>query len=267
METVIRPGRLQRLRLRLQKRMKSLDFRFRRWFRVGTIRSLYGPRFHTNFGDATFRLYIKGSYGRFYWDHLQNVDHDFVYLDIGANQGLYTIGAAQNPHSKQCIAFEPVPTVAHLLRNNLQLNQVSGKCQVCEAAVSESSGQTTISLPAHHSGGASLREDDAGETEKLEITTVCAADLEDIVPENGAPIRIKIDVEGHEEVVIRELLKSHFVDRIEEIFYEVDERWVDPDRVQTLLLGRGFQLERIGEGEHYDVMATRSDLPSEGFGG
>ncbi len=256
-KTVVRPSRLQRFRSRLQKRLKSLDFRFRRWFGAKTIRSLYGPRFQTNFGDATFRLYIKASYGRFYWDHLQAVKHEFVFLDIGANQGLYTIGAALNPHSRQCFAFEPVPAVANLLTRNLDLNHVSDKCQICEVAVSEVSGQTLISLPENHSGGASLRQDDSGAGETLEITTVCAADLEKIVPREKWPVRIKIDVEGHEEVVIRELMKSHFVDRIEEIFYEVDERWVNPREVKLLLIDLGFQLDQVGEGSHYDVLATR----------
>ncbi|MBA4685407.1 MAG: FkbM family methyltransferase [Planctomycetes bacterium] len=256
-KAVVRPSRLQRFRSRLQKRLKSLDFRFRRWFGAKTIRSLYGPRFQTNFGDATFRLYIKASYGRFYWDHLQAVKHEFVFLDIGANQGLYTIGAAQNPHSRQCFAFEPVPAVASLLTQNLSLNQVSDKCQICEVAVSEESGQTLISLPENHSGGASLRQDGSGASETLKITTICAADLAEIVPREEWPVRIKIDVEGHEEVVIRELLKSHFADRIEEIFYEVDERWVNPQEVKSLLIDLGFQLDQVGEGSHYDVLATR----------
>ena len=150
-----------------------------------------------------------------------------------------------------------MPAVASLLTQNLSLNQVSDKCQICEVAVSEESGQTLISLPENHSGGASLRQDGSGASETLKITTICAADLEEIVPREEWPVRIKIDVEGHEEVVIRELLKSHFADRIEEIFYEVDERWVNPQEVKSLLIDLGFQLDQVGEGSHYDVLATR----------
>ncbi len=258
---------LQRIQDRLRRRIKSLDFRFRRRFQLSTIRSLYGPRFHTNFGDATFRLYIKASYGFFYWDRLRSIDHDFVFIDVGANQGLYTLGAAFNPHSQGCHAFEPVPAVADLLSRNLELNGVSEKCRVSEVAISRDSGGATITLPENHTGGASIQkhpEESSTKTRTMEIETISRSGLDQLIRRDNFPVRIKVDVEGHEEVVIQELLASHFADRIEEIFYEVDERWVDPNRLQSSLRNLGFTLMKIGEGSHYDILAERVLKPLKG---
>jgi len=60
----------------------------------GFAKSWYGPAFRSNINDTTFRFYITGSYGRLYWDELQRISESFVFLDIGANQGLYTLGAS-----------------------------------------------------------------------------------------------------------------------------------------------------------------------------
>jgi hypothetical protein len=81
--------------------------------------------------------------------------------------------------------------------------------------------------------------------------------LEAIVHAARLPIYVKIDVEGHEEAVVTELLKCSFADQIREIFYEVDVRWVNPQVLQSLLQAAGFQSVKIGSQKHYDVLATR----------
>ena len=54
------------------------------------IKSKYGVLLSMNYGDRTFEFYVAGSYGYFYWDRLTNIQSEFLFLDIGANQGLYT---------------------------------------------------------------------------------------------------------------------------------------------------------------------------------
>jgi len=71
------------------------------------------------------------------------------------------------------------------------------------------------------------------------------------------PVFVKIDVEGHEETVIRELLSGAESERIMAIFYEHDDRWTDKSAVKALLGAAGFEQSRIyGRGKHYDVLAT-----------
>jgi hypothetical protein len=65
-------------------------------------------------------------------------------------------------------------------------------------------------------------------------------------------------VEGHEEVVVAELMTSRHVDRIDTIFYEVLEQWTDPARIKTALQQRGFRhFVHHGPPGQYDILARR----------
>ena len=120
------------------------------------IPSRYGPRFAANHGDGTCGMYVHGSYGTFDWDRLAAVPHPFVFLDIGANQGLYAIGAARNPNCLACHAFEPVPATYGYLQKNLRLNGVAGKVSTVNAAIADRTGSAEILMADGHSGGATL---------------------------------------------------------------------------------------------------------------
>ncbi len=75
----------------------------------------------------------------------------------------------------------------------------------------------------------------------------------EIVPQD-LPLVVKIDVEGHEQTVLRELTDSVLLDRVSAVYYEVDEEWCDPSELSCLL--PGFAFRKVGEGKHYDVLAT-----------
>lgn len=92
------------------------------------IRSRYGIRISVNPCDATFNHYVSGVYGFYYWNRIRGISTKFVFLDIGANQGLYTICAALNPNIEKCFAFEPVDETFHLLEKNININGVANKC-------------------------------------------------------------------------------------------------------------------------------------------
>lgn len=223
------------------------------------MRSIYGVRFVANYRDTTFRLYIMAFYGFFYWRRLSQIAEDFVFLDIGANQGLYTICAARNKRCQGVYAFEPVANVVELLRRNLALNKVSDKCVVMPKAISNHSGDVEIFTNPDHSGVATIAVGNISvQTGQSEIIqTIHAPILQDIVQTHNLPIYVKIDVEGHEEIVIQELLQCRFFGQIREIFYEVDCKWVNPQVLQTVLEQAGFHTTKIGGESHYDVLATR----------
>ena len=225
-----------------------------------SVKSSYGLVFASNFPDLTFQFYIKATYGYFYWNRLKSIDHPFVFLDIGANQGLYAIGATKNPNLVQSYAFEPVRHTAELLGKNIELNDASAKCRLVQKAVSDQSGETEIHLHDEHSGVSTL----AANNPKAEglpgtevIETIDAQGLEEIVEPGDEPIVVKVDVEGHEKVVLEQLLKANFSNRIRDVFYEVDERWVDAAGIAEMLEDSGFRLTKIGRRAHYDVLAER----------
>ena len=194
---------------------------------------------------------------------LKKYQKPFIFLDIGANQGLYTIGAARNTYNRASYAFEPVRNTFELLNKNIALNSTSGKCHTHNYAVAEESGSLEINVSLNHSGAARLRvnENSALENFRLEtINCISHEDLDELIAHHDLPVLVKVDVEGHEETVIRELFLSKLREQIVDIFYEVDEAWVNQDRIAELMQQNGFDhLVKIGTGSHYDVHASRSD--------
>ena len=227
---------------------------------VSPTKSVYGAYFEANYRDETFKYYITGKYGRFYWSHLKGINYPFVFLDIGANQGLYAVTASSNEFLVKAYAFEPVSEIAALLRRNVEINGSEGDVAVVVKAISNLRGDWAVAFDRHHSGVVTLSsETDETPSDRSEvmITSTDHIGLNGIVKERGYPVHCKVDVEGQEETVISELLKCEFAADIVEIFFEVDERWVSPESLLNRLRQAGFELEKSGNEKHYDVLARR----------
>lgn len=117
-------------------------------------------------------------------------------LDIGANKGLYSSYLAL--WADKVIAIEPNPVLARKLRYALP-----GNCTVMQVAVSDKKGLATLNIPISKDGKAgyntaSLEEVSCDHTQQVEVETltVDALKLEDVR-------FLKIDVEGHEESVLK----------------------------------------------------------------
>lgn len=223
--------------------------------RQDVVTSRYGVRMRANWRDRTFQYCRYATYGPVLSDYLAKQDAPFAFVDIGANQGLYSLLAARNPHCTAAIAFEPVAATFALLRDNIALNDLGATVRPVHAAVSLHSGIATIATDARHSGVASLRGDQPASGEDIRILGIAGVDA---LLAGDLPLIVKIDVEGHEEVVVEALMASEHRDRISAIFYEVDRRWIDGDVIEARLHAAGFaRFARFGIGRHYDVLAER----------
>lgn len=221
------------------------------------VMSRYGVRMRANWQDRTFQYCRYATYGRVLSDFLAAQDAPFVFVDIGANQGLYSLLAAQNPHCAAAVAFEPVAATFALLRDNIALNGGEATIQAVNAAVSLQSGTASIATDAAHSGTASLRDSGGGGAGAEQIAILGIADVDALLA-GTLPLVIKIDVEGHEETVVEALAASTHLPRIAAIFYEIDSRWTDAAAIEARLRPAGFtRFTRFGFGRHYDVLAQR----------
>lgn len=222
------------------------------------VTSRYGVRMRANWSDRTFQYCYFATYGRFLADYLARYDRDFVFLDVGANQGLYSLLAARNPHCRAVVALEPVAATFALLQQNVAANGFDGRIHAVRAALAEHRGTAEISVSATHSGTATLARGsnfDPARVQTIELIDI--AGFDEHIPGDAA-IVVKVDVEGYENVVIAELLKSRHVARMVAMFYEVDNRWSEAAALQELLQAAGFAFfTRHGRGRHYDVMASR----------
>lgn len=239
---------------------RDLPFRLVRKFHkiAGTrlVRTRYGVLMRANWKDATFRMCHNGSYGTALSDLIAQRKGTFLFLDIGANQGLYSLLAARNPNCRQAYAFEPVSQTYSLLRDNIAANGLQASITPVHAAVSASTGSATIRLQAAHSGAASLSTTRPAEGGTVEtIHTIDISSVDELLHPEGK-ILVKIDVEGHETVVIDQLMRSRHLSRIAAIFYEVNEAWCNPADLEAILRQGGFsRFIRQGAGTLYDVLA------------
>jgi FkbM family methyltransferase len=114
-----------------------------------------------------------------------------VFLDVGANVGLYTIWAIE--HGARVIAIEPTPAFSALLRENLALNRYDA--EIIEAALGPTTGRMLFTID---SGGRNHLVDGSSGDTAIEVDVLR---LDDIAP--GKDIRaMKIDVEGAERRVL-----------------------------------------------------------------
>ena len=195
-----------------------------------------------------------------FWDFLSNISTNFVFIDIGSNQGLYTICAGKNKFCSRVYSFEPVNSTFKLLVENVSINNINDKCNLINKAISDQAGHLNISLNTNHTGKATFRNLEWFEVfykkEKIEAIDENLNIL--IKDKKDTQIIIKVDVEGHEEKVFQTLIKSNLFKKVKFVFYEVDEKWTNPKKLQDLLMKEGFaEFNKIGNGSHYDVIANR----------
>ncbi len=223
------------------------------------VRTVYDVSMWPNWGDKTYAYCHYGTYGSYLADLLRAVDRPFIFLDIGANQGLFSLIAGQNRNCEAIVALEPVPRTYDLLSRNLTANALDERATALNFGLSDRVGTFPITLSKGHSGLATLGGEARqfrGEHPTTDVKLETMTELAQQIPAD-LPIFVKVDVEGHEETVIRELLSWDEAERIFGLFYEHDDRWTDKEAVNALLDEAGFRRERkFGRGRHYDVLAA-----------
>lgn len=229
-------------------------------FKFKNVRTRYGVKCVSDFDDATFRFYFLGSYGFFYSNFLKSYASNFIFIDVGANKGLYSIIAAKNLNCEEVISFEPILETYEYLKQNCSLNDIIHKCQLHNLAISDACEVKKIPFDKYHSGKASIAlEAESEQSNLVSIHTVDKSIFSDISVEDHKNYILKVDVEGFELTVLEEIFKCEFSHAITNIFYEVDERWVNPSSIEKLLSENGFKnFKKNGMDEiHYDVLASK----------
>lgn len=222
------------------------------------VNSYYKVKLYSNWNDQTFKFCYRGDYGNFYSNYLLKYNSNFIFVDIGANQGLYSIIAGKNKNNIKVFSFEPQKKIIQVLEKNLKINNLK-KFEILPFALSNIKTKRKLYNFIDHSGKSSLSNKLENSSKVYEeVETVDSETIKYIFEHNEKYI-IKIDVEGHEEVVIRELIKLRNFKKIVSVFYEVNSKWIDPLVIKNLLTKEGFNsFIKVGKSaSHYDVLAIR----------
>jgi len=247
-------------RLRVKSYFLFFKLRKKNISRSGFLRSFYGPLMLENWNDITFRFCLRGSYGVFFSNFLKQTDKEFIFLDIGANQGLYTLIASENKNCIECFSFEPVSQTIEILKKNISQNGLSRKVKVIESGIDAiQSNKRKIVIDPTHSGVATLN--DVSNSSSYEyIKTINRNFLEKLKLPDNAEIILKIDVEGNEVKVLNEIVNTPFFSRVSVIYFEYDENHEDSKILLTFMKDKKFETHYLKDSvshTQYNIFAKR----------
>lgn len=189
------------------KRLKTSLFRFyyrrvckRKWLTVKVRQTEFLVR-PDNYIDR--RLWIEGGYEDAQIDHLKKLIklHEIdMFLDIGANVGLYSCLLAQETSVPDLHAFECDPRNLAHLGAHLRMNSLLERVQVHSHAIGDTSGEISFQqAPESSTGRSRIGDAPAGFT----TISVPVQRLDDIMQPSNRRIAIKLDVEGFEGAALR----------------------------------------------------------------
>ena len=133
---------------------------------------------------------------------------DFVFIDIGANIGGYSLFVAAKAAGKaRILAIEPQPEIFERLVYNIRQNEFA--CvKALDCAVSDKDGEITLFLPEHNRGETSMRivnSDVNGKQLRVMARTLLGLIEEERYDHVDA---IKLDVEGAEDLILETFYKT-----------------------------------------------------------
>lgn len=162
-------------------------------------------------------------------------------LDCGSNIGISVLYfAARYPHA-EITCFEADPVKGRLLARNVEQNDLSDRVTVIQKAVGGAEGTAELHFDARDPGSltSSLVREHRDST-PVEVTTLSQH------VRDGVDL-VKLDVEGSELDVLRELAESAALERVRQLLVEVHHNVThDPmllSEVTGLLQRAGFLLE------------------------
>lgn len=219
-------------------------------------------------GDAHFRcflrehmggqIFFRGSYSGDQLTLIEKLlDRDSVFLDVGANQGEFSIAAARIVQQGKVISFEPVSEYRERLIENVRLNNF-GNVQVISAALGEKEG----SLPIYDQ-----QENFTDGTRNEGLPTLFASNSRHH-PREVVPVKrlddvlreleiyrvdvIKLDIEGAEWIALRSAVNTITSCRptlILEIGRETCRAaGYEPEALIEWLVSLNYRIEKIIEG-------------------
>jgi FkbM family methyltransferase len=171
------------------------------------------------------------------------IEDDFVFFDIGANIGWYSINLALAHRFVQIHSFEPIPTTYKYLERNLKLNHLSNVITY-NFGFSDRSGEFDFYFYNEGSGNASSAN--LSNREDVQVCKCQVRTLDEFTAEKNTKVDfIKCDVEGAEFLVYKGGLETIKRDQ-PIVFSEILRKWsakfdYDPNEIFSLFSELGYQ--------------------------
>ncbi len=163
-------------------------------------------------------------------------------IDCGANVGMSVLFFKALYPDSEVVAIEPHPAAFSLLSRNVERNRLRG-VRLINAAVAEADGELRLHFESGDAGSLTASVDPAwGGRSSQAVSAMRVSSLA------GETVDfLKLDVEGAEYGVIRELIATGALANVRETVIEYHEIGSEPDQAAQLpktLEGAGFQIDR-----------------------
>ncbi len=225
-----------------------------------TVKTAYGPQIIAHGKDWTNLAAASGHYGDELPSLIQSLPRDALFLDIGANLGIFSLLASQHLFKGKVVSFEPNPRVFKDLQRNIILNRCRN-ITAYNCGVSNETGVQTLWVDPRHTGAGSLR---ARPTQSIDIQLVPAS--ESIAPHLDhlpGPAFCKIDTEGAEFHILTALAICGALHRLDQVYLEIDHAHLtecgsSEADIYQLMMSNGFEAryDRLGT-PHYDQLFVK----------
>ena len=239
---------------------KSIYFNLSKIYPSKYSLSLYGVFIKKNFSDNTFKYYLIAQYGRFFSKFIKKQTNASIFIDIGSNQGLYSLIALKNKNFNKIFSFEPQRNIYKILCQNIKRNLGDKRCMPFNLGISNLNSKAFLQSDNRHSGKAKIIAENLQNSEIIE--TVSGKNLSKILNiNNNEKVGIKIDTEGHELKVLKGLIDTNFWKNTIWVFIEFNKN-VDHDEIFQLLTIEGFiTIKKISTNNpnHYDLLMGRDE--------
>lgn len=251
--------RLRESQAQLMRPIRRMLSPFASSSRTSGEMTAYGVPMRANWQDGSYANCHYGTYGPYLADIIRSIECPFAFLDVGANQGLFTLIAAGHSSCKLAIAIEPVAATFDKLEENIALNDAQDKAVLLECALSNETGVKLLTRRRYRSGVATFADEVSSPQRSTITQPVQVRRMEQLCAylPKGLPIFVKVDVSGHDAIVIEEILTSSCSDRIIGLYYEEDESRCDKARLEQALNAMHFvKVRRFGRNGRHDVLAV-----------
>lgn len=245
--------------IRMFTRIIRYFWRFINFLKPNYGLSIFGIYLKKRNKDFTYKFCLYGYCGTFLADEIESISSPTVFLDIGANIGLFSLLAEKNENFVKIYAFEPDEKTIGYFMKNIEVNRAQ-RIELIPFAVSNEPGIHRLYLEEGHSGASSLKKTDRSvssyEIERIDFNYLNAHLY---IPSNTS-IFIKIDVEGHELNVLETLVKWSNFKYVNKIFLEFDIFMSNVVEMSSFLTLHGFSSHlKIGTSTHWDELWLKSN--------
>jgi FkbM family methyltransferase len=145
---------------------------------MDSIKMRNGLKFFTiggKLGKADLSMFAEIWFHEFYNPPFFPIKENDIVFDVGANNGYFTIYAAQKAKSGKVYAFEPVSALADLIRKNAAVNRLDN-IQIEQFALGGKSGEADFFISKQHNGCHSLYHR-AADDEPVRVRLLTLADF------------------------------------------------------------------------------------------